>query len=269
MHLSIGLILLHVVVLFTMVHSFLGCSNPHDPSEFEWDEGGIRRGSKKERQLALAFAASDYAEQTLEYLAILRQYGLKASVFPSGVAVGKYRNLIQKAVDDGHYLGPHSYAQPEPVFCDFNNRNITLVTRDFFVQDIENALQNLSATFGRTRDQMQFWLPPYQLYNNDISNWSHDVGQILWCFTEGTLSDSDFSGEGDPNFKPSQEILQSVIDYEQKDPFGLNGFALFFHLGSDHRTDKFAPYMPALLQYLLAKQYKFITIDELLCTKQS
>ena len=41
-------------------------------------------------------------------------------------------------------------------------------------------------------------------------------------------------------YRSSEEIYQSVLQYELKDANGLNGFMLLVHIGTDpRRTDKF------------------------------
>jgi len=254
-----------VGLVLCLVHSVQSC---HEPSDFEWDYGGIRRGSKIERKLALVFTGSDFAEETDAYLRIFQQYHIQSSFFVTGIAVRLYKDLIARIVRDGHYLGQHSFSHP--LLCDWDDRNKTLVTRDFFENDVREILDNLTTIYGRTKEQMRYWIPPYEWYNFEISDWSNSepLNLILWCYTQGTLSYTDYAGEGDPAFHPSEEILQSVISYEEKDPYGLNGFALLFHMGAGPtREDKFVPKMPKLLEYLLEKGYEFVTVDELFCMK--
>ena len=48
----------------------------------------------------------------------------------------------------------------------------------------------------------------------------------------------------------------------------LNGFILLLHFGTDpKRTDKLYSRLPELIQYLKAKNYRFVTIDTLLSVK--
>ena len=63
----------------------------------------------------------------------------------------------------------------------------------------------------------------------------------------------------------SEKIFQSIINYEQQDPSGLNGFILLLHIGAGpQRTDKFYRKLPQLIKYLKNKKYELVTIDELL-----
>ena len=45
---------------------------------------------------------------------------------------------------------------------------------------------------------------------------------------------------GNEGYRSSDEIFDSIMNYEAKNPNGLNGFILLMHIGTDpRRTDKF------------------------------
>jgi peptidoglycan/xylan/chitin deacetylase (PgdA/CDA1 family) len=84
-------------------------------------------------------------------------------------------------------------------------------------------------------------------------------------FTPGTLSNADYTTPDMQNYRGSEVIYQSIINYEQSRPSGLNGFILLLHVGTDpRRTDKFYRRLPELINYLTRKGYRFQTIDQLL-----
>ena len=67
------------------------------------------------------------------------------------------------------------------------------------------------------------------------------------------------------NYVSSEAILQSIKDYEAKDPAGLNGFILLLHVGvSPERTDKFYNRLDELLDWLKSKGYQLTRVDQLL-----
>ena len=56
----------------------------------------------------------------------------------------------------------------------------------------------------------------------------------------------------------SKTILQSILQYEQQAPYGMNGFILLVHIGVDpRRTDKFYFQLPALIATLKKRGYGF------------
>ncbi len=91
------------------------------------------------------------------------------------------------------------------------------------------------------------------------------MGLQLINYTPGTRTNADYTIPGEKNYRNSKEIFQSVFNYEQSKPAGLNGFILLLHIGTDSkRTDKFYYQLPSLINYLKTKGYHFKKIDELL-----
>lgn len=110
-----------------------------------------------------------------------------------------------------------------------------------------------------------FFLPPFEWYNDTIAAWTKQMKLQLINYTPGTLSHGDYTTPDVKNYRSSDVIYQSIIDYEQKHLNGLNGFILLMHIGTDaKRTDKFYLRLPQLIDYLKNKNYKLVRIDELL-----
>ena len=84
-------------------------------------------------------------------------------------------------------------------------------------------------------------------------------------YTPGTLSHADYTTPADKNYRSSEVIFDSIVDYERSHVGGLNGFILLMHIGTDpKRTDKFYNHLPRLLPYLKQRGYSFKTIDKLI-----
>ena len=67
------------------------------------------------------------------------------------------------------------------------------------------------------------------------------------------------------NYRSSETIWEQLIQYEQAHASGLNGFLMLIHIGTDPgRTDKFYHRLPALVDLLTQKGYRFVRVDELL-----
>lgn len=121
------------------------------------------------------------------------------------------------------------------------------------------------ASFGITTNDAPYFLPPFEWYNDTIAHWTQMLGFQLVNFTPGTRSNADYTWPELVNYRSSETILQSIIDYEQKHPAGLNGFILLMHIGTDaRRSDKFYYRLPALLSFLKKKGYQLVRMDELL-----
>src|SRR5204862_4348364 len=137
--------------------------------------------------------------------------------------------LIRRIIDEGHYVGPHS--DQHLLCCSWEQPKGTLLTRSQFAVDLQENRRKLQ-TFGITANAITCFLPPYEHYNQEIADWTCQFGMVLVNLTIGTRSNADYTGEADANFVSTQQIYDSIIAWEQKDPNGLNGFLLLLHLGS-------------------------------------
>ncbi|HEU4634515.1 MAG TPA: hypothetical protein VFS22_11045 [Flavisolibacter sp.] len=150
------------------------------------------------------------------------------------------------------------------LYCDWTKRDSLLVTRAQFMDDLNENYRELYR-LGITRTKAHFFLPPYEWYNDSIAAWTRAMGLQLVNFTSGTLSHADYTRPSDKNYRSSDVIYQSIVDYERNRPAGLNGFLLLLHIGTDEqRTDKFYYRLPRLIGWLKEKRYQLVTVDELL-----
>ena len=162
----------------------------------------------------------------------------------------------------GHYLGPHS--DQHLLYCDWNNRDSLLVSRATFDTDL-NANYKAMQSFGIGKSQAEFFLPPYEWYNDSIASWTKSKGLHLINYTPGTISHADYTTTDLKNYRSTEEIFKSIISFEQTHKSGLNGFILLMHIGAGpNRMDKFYNKLPQLIQYLKEKGYQLSRIDELL-----
>jgi endoglucanase len=139
-----------------------------------------------------------------------------------------------------------------------------LVTKQAFTIDLQKNYNELKR-FGISKATAHFFLPPYEWYNDSIAAWTKEMGLRLINYTPGTLSHADYTSPDEKNYRNSDLIYKSIIDYEQKHPSGLDGFILLMHIGTDaKRTDKFYYHLPELIQWLKSRGYQFVRIDELL-----
>ena len=120
--------------------------------------GGIIRGSTAARRIALEFTGHEFAEGGTAILDELARRGARASFFLTGdfLRTPAFAPLIRRIIEDGHYLGPHS--DTHLLYCDWDARDRTLVTREAFVRDLERNLQAIEA-FGVRRGDVRYWVP--------------------------------------------------------------------------------------------------------------
>lgn len=242
-------------------------SAPPSANACETREGAIIRGPKNERKIAVAFTGHSFAEGAEPILNELARHKGKGSFFLTGefLTNANFTPVIERVVKEGHYLGPHS--DTHVLYCPWEGPKRTLVTHKEFQEDLNANLGKIQR-FGVKPGQIKYFLPPYEHYNQEIADWSREMGLTLVNYTPGTRSNADYTGEADKNFVPSQIIYDSIVNKEQKDPYGLNGFILLLHIGAGPgRADKFPARFGDLLDYLAGKGYQFVRVDELLDAK--
>jgi peptidoglycan/xylan/chitin deacetylase (PgdA/CDA1 family) len=231
---------------------------------YTFSHGGIIRGDSTKKEIALVFTGGDYSDGGWSVRSVLKQKNIPAGFFFTG---DFYRNkenkaLVKQLIDDGHYLGPHS--DKHLLYCSWENRDSLLVTREEFVRDMLDNYNELQR-FGIAKSNARFYIPPYEWYNDTISQWSDEMGLTLVNMTPGTISHTDYTIPSMYNYRDSKTIYQSILDYEQSNPNGLNGFFLLIHIGTHpERTDKFYQYLQPLLENLIERGYHFRRIDEML-----
>lgn len=253
-----------LILIFFISLNLMYLFSSIDPDDFKMDQGGIVRGDKTIRSLALIFTGGDFADGGQYIRKVLKKKNIKANFFFTGDFYRKPDNygLISQLVEDEHYLGPHS--DKHLLYCSWENRNELLVTKEKFTSDILNNYKAMEA-FGLTKEDSLYFIPPYEWYNQTISDWSRELGIILFNFTPGTTSNADYTTPSMPSYKSSEEILNSIKNFEKNNEWGLNGFILLLHIGTHpERTDKFYLCLEDLIDYINQKGYNFLRIDELL-----
>lgn len=232
------------------------------------DHGGIIRGPRDRKQLALIFTGGSFGEGSGHILDELAARQIKASFFLTGdyVRAPEHGPLLQRMIAEGHYVGPHSDAHL--LYCPWHDRRVTLVSREEFREDLQRNLDDL-LTRGASRQSMRFFVPPYEWYNEQIVAWAAEMGLVVVNFTPGTRSNADYLPDTDPRFISSREIYRSILQVEASGPDGLRGFLLLLHLGvGPQRSDKMHLLVGPLLDELTARGYALVRIDHLLGAAQ-
>lgn len=226
--------------------------------------GAIIRGDKNNKSFSIIFTGGDFADGGSTIRKILKEEHILASFFFTGdfYRNPSNRNLVYGLIADGHYLGPHS--DKHLLYCSWEDRKNTLVSKQEFVEDIQGNYEAM-APFGIEREKALYFVPPFEWYNATIAGWMKELGLILINFTPGTLSNADYTTPPMANYKSSDLIYSSIIDYEKTSPYGLNGFILLLHIGTHpDRKDKFYERLTTLIQYLRQRDYTLLRVDHLL-----
>lgn len=242
-------------ILF-LFFAILLLQSPHD---------AITRGDISKKNIAIVFTGDEFGDGAPFIRQTLKHKNVKGSFFLTGnfYRNAKFEPIIKDLKNDGHYLGSHS--DKHLLYCDWVKRDSLLVTKEEFDTDIENSYREL-ANFGVTRSDAHYFLPPYEWYNDSIVAWTSEHGLQLVNFTPGTRSNADYTyPEMNEKYVSSNDVFNSIINYERISPNGLNGFILLVHIGTDpRRKDKFYRMLPQLIDYFQNKDYTLVRIDQLL-----
>jgi peptidoglycan/xylan/chitin deacetylase (PgdA/CDA1 family) len=240
----------------------LSCSTLIIPQNFTTVEGGIIRGNKDKKEIALVFTGDSYSEGGEYIKNILDKHKIKGSFFFTGNFYRNpyFKNLIITLKQSGHYLGAHS--DKHLLYCSWENRESLLITKEEFVTDIMNNYNEMKK-FDITKEEAKYFIPPYEWYNKTISEWASESGIILIKFSPGTKSNADYTTPDMNNYVTSEDIYQNILDYENS--HNLNGFILLSHIGTaPERKDKFYFMLDDLISELMKRGYSFKRIDDLL-----
>jgi peptidoglycan/xylan/chitin deacetylase (PgdA/CDA1 family) len=229
------------------------------------DHGAIIRGDVSKKQIALVLTGDEFADGGDVIRNTLKHQGVAASFFLTGrfYANPSFKTLLHNLKDDGHYLGAHS--DKHLLYADWIKRDSLLVTEKEFKSDLQNNYMRMGA-FRVDKGDAPYFLPPYEWYNTTIADWTTEMDLTLINYTPGTRSAADYTyPEMEGRYLSSEDIYQSILQYEDRDVNGLNGFILLIHIGTDpRRTDKFYNRLDTLLTTLKGKDYRFVKITELL-----
>ncbi len=255
--LLIALMLLPALNWKVPYHS-AGLPQGSDVSRLEIQYGGIVRTDNHKKEISLVFTGHEFADGAEIIRATLKRHAIKANFFFTGdfYRTGKFAPMIRSLKKDGHYLGAHS--DKHLLYASWEKRDSLLVTKEQFQSDTRANYEEMRK-FGITKSTAQYFMPPYEWYNDSISTWSRELGLTLVNYTSGTYSNADYTyPDLGKQYVSNDTIYNRILRYEGTHADGLNGFLLLTHIGTDpRRTDKFYNHLDKLIRELKRRGYQF------------
>jgi len=219
--------------------------------------GAVIRNDTTRKIIYLISSADEFADGAGKMLDILAEKQVKASFFLTGnfLRNPEFASVVQRMRTEGHYVGPHS--DRHLLYNSWEKRDSLLVTEKEFRKDIRDNLEELRKA-GIPKRENRFFLPPYEWYNRQISQWSWEMGLQVVNFTPGTGTNADYTTPGMKNYKSSAELSERLLRFESTQRLGLNGAFLLIHLGTHpDRTDKFYDLLGTIIDELRLRGYEF------------
>ncbi len=232
-----------------------GCFPGINMSNIRDSQGAVVRMDTTSRKVYLIFSAHDLKEGGEKIVSTLKKYHVKASFFLTGEFYADKENesLISQLIKNGHCMGAHS--DQHLLYADWTKRDSLLVDRSGFESDLKENYRKMS-DHGIDIRSANFFLPPYEWYNRATVDWAAQMGLTTVNFTPGIRTNADYTTPDMPNYLSSDEIMQSLYDFEKNDRHGLNGCIILIHLGThSKRTDKFYDRLGELITFMKKKGY--------------
>jgi peptidoglycan/xylan/chitin deacetylase (PgdA/CDA1 family) len=183
--------------------------------------------------IAITFDDGPNPELTPRLLDMLKERGLKATFFVVGKNVEEYPGIVTRMASEGHEVANHSWSHPA----------LTKLGIESFRKQIENTNQAIANATGKRPVLMR---PPYGATSVSLNkrlNEQFGLKVILW-----SVDPLDWK------YRNSNRVYSSIVQNTRP------GSIILAH--DIHATTVAA--MPATLDALLAKGYKFVTVSELI-----
>jgi peptidoglycan/xylan/chitin deacetylase (PgdA/CDA1 family) len=188
--------------------------------------------------VALTFDDGPHSVNTPRLLNILRSRNVKATFYVIGKNVDLYPGIVRRTVDEGHEIGNHSYTHP--VLSRLSQQALHSELRK-----TDDAIMRAAGVRPRTMR------PPYGALTQAQREWvmsTFGYPTIMW-----SVDPLDWK-------KPGAGVVTSRIVQGTK----AGGIILVHDL---HASSVDA--MPATIDALLRKGYRFVTVSQLLAMNQS
>ena len=202
-----------------------------------WSGRGDSGLQSQVKAIALTFDDGPHPEYTPRLLEVLDEYGITASFFWLGVCVERYGAIAQAVVERGHWIGIHGY----------NHRNFPALSQPELRSSLQKTQQIISDTCGISPAKIIDVRPPNGLFTPKTLQLLHQwqYRPVMW-----SVVPEDWTRPGIT--KVAQRVMTQTMP----------GSLIVLHDGYSGGEDCAAS-IQIIIPQLLAKNYQFVTVDQL------
>ena len=215
----------------------------HGINPRSWFYGKVlSNGNRNSPQIALTFDDGPNEPYTSQALAILEQYGIKATFFVIGQNARRYPEICRRIVTAGNVVGNHSY---------HHRKSLCLRRGKAIAREIELAHQ---AIYDCTGFEPKLFRPPHGFRTPWLMRTVRHLGYTVVTW-------DNMTGDWKAN-KSGEEIGQTIVQRAKP------GSVIVLHDGRDSRPSydrsQMLQALPQIIDALKQRGFDFATIPELL-----
>lgn len=228
------------------------------------------RGDIFSKKIALTFDGDYLDNNAIPILDILKSKKIKVTFFLTGRFIQNYADITLRMLQDGHEIGNHTRHHPH--LTTFEKTRQHNLRADVNRELVHRELLETEALFKKITGSeiSRIWRAPYGEHNELIRNWAAELGyrQIGWTIDKKLKSSLDtFDWVADKNsqlYRTPEQILNHIIQFEEKSVTGLNGGIVLMHLGSERNGEFPYQILGPMIDSLQIRGYEFTKISSIL-----
>jgi peptidoglycan/xylan/chitin deacetylase (PgdA/CDA1 family) len=198
-------------------------------------DDSVVRVKSEEKLIALTFDDGPHPHYTDRVLAVLSEYGVKATFFEIGVNVERYPEVAKRVAETGHEIGNHTYSHLHLNRVREGDREEEIRRCEEVVREVTGTTPTLFRPPEGTRSESECTLVRACGYR-----------QILW-----SVDTNDWRG------RSAQDITRCVVGHVR----GGDIVLMHDYISGKYHSDEA---LRQLIPRLRERGYRFVTVSELL-----
>lgn len=229
----------------------------------------VTRGDTRAERLSITFDGGYEGTEAIEILDILKERGIRTTIFLTGTFMKRFPEVAQRVALDGHEAGNHTMTHPHltDFSRSFSHATLPGIDKKYLIRELNEAGELYAELTGKAMAPL--WRAPYGEVNADLRQWAFEAGYIHvgWTYDakrKESLDTLDWVSDGTSRLYRNPEEMKDRILNFGKDGAGLKGGIILMHLGTERKEDRASTALGALIDELTAKGYRLVKVSELI-----